>query len=300
MDRDVKREIGPKGEVLLREDDLRRQAEAALMEDRAWQDITTNTLVPDDQAGRAVLIAKETGVLAGLPIARAVFAAADGTLKWTEHVEEGAHLHPGDRVATISGPLASILRGERAALNYITHLSGVATAAARVMQVLHGTHCYLRDTRKTIPGLRVLEKYAVHVGGGMNHRLDLAHGILVKDNHWAALHARGVDLRSAIRQLRTAHPHMKIEVEVTTLAEAREALAAGVDELLLDNMSTGEMQNVVAMTAGHDPRPALEASGGITLANAREVAETGVDYISLGAVTHSAKALDMSLEVEVR
>ncbi len=299
MDPSVRHEIGPKGEVLLREDDLRRQAEAALMEDRAWQDITTDTLVPDDQEGRAVLLAKETGVLAGLPIARMVFSTADGTLKWTEHLEEGAHLHPGDRIATVSGQLASILRGERAALNYITHLSGVATAAARVMQVLHGTHCHLRDTRKTIPGLRILEKYAVHVGGGLNHRLDLAHGILVKDNHWAALHARGVDLRSAVRQLRAAHPHTKVEVEVTTLAEAREAIAAGADELLLDNMSLGEMSNVVALVAGHDPRPALEASGGITLANAREVAETGVDYISMGAITHSAKALDMSLEVEV-
>lgn len=299
MDRDVKHEIGPKGEVLLREDDLRRQAEATLMEDRAWQDITTDTLVPDDQAGRAVLIAKESGVLAGLPIARMVFAAADGTLKWTEHLEEGTHLHTGDRIATVTGSLASILRAERAALNYVTHLSGVATAAARVMQVLQGTHCYLRDTRKTIPGLRVLEKYAVHIGGGLNHRLDLAHGILLKDNHWAALQARGVDLRSAVRQLRAAHPHAKIEVEVTTLAEAREALAAGADELLLDNMSPDEMRSVVTMVAGHDRRPALEASGGITLANAREVAETGVDYISMGAVTHSAKALDMSLEVEL-
>src|SRR3990170_4556930 len=147
MDPSVRHEIGPKGEVLLREDDLRRQAEAALMEDRAWQDITTDTLIPDDQQGRAVLVAKETGVLAGLPIACAVFAAADGTLEWNEQLEEGAYLHPGDRIATVSGPLASILRGERAALNYITHLSGVATATARVMQLLHGTHCLLRDTR---------------------------------------------------------------------------------------------------------------------------------------------------------
>ena len=292
-------QFGPKGEVLLHDDDIRRMAEAALMEDRAWHDITTDALVPDDQQGRATLFANEAGVLAGLQIARAVFTAADGTLKWTEHMEEGAHLHPGDRIATVSGPLASILRGERAALNYITHLSGVATAAARVVQVLHGTHCYLRDTRKTIPGLRLLEKYAVHVGGGLNHRLDLAHGILVKDNHWAALHARGVDLRAAIRLLRGAYPNTKIEVEVTSLAEAREALAAGSDELLLDNMSPGEMRNVVALIAGHDPRPALEASGGITLANAREVAETGVDYISMGAITHSAKSLDMSLEVEI-
>lgn len=292
-------QLGPKGEVLLHDDDLRRMAEATLMEDRAWHDITTDALVPDGQQGHATLYAKEAGVLAGLPIARAVFAAADGTLKWTEHMEDAAHIQPGDHIATIEGSLASILRGERSALNYLSHLSGVATATARVIQALHGTDCHLRDTRKTIPGLRLLEKYAVHIGGGNNHRLDLAHGVLIKDNHLAAVRARGLDLTGAVHIAREKNPNARIEVEVTSLDEAREAIAAGAGELLLDNMSPDEMRNAVALIAGHDPRPALEASGGITLANAREVAETGVDYISMGAITHSAKALDMSLEVEL-
>lgn len=292
-------QLGPKGEVLLHDDDLRRMAEATLMEDRAWHDVTTDALVPDGQQGHATLYAKEAGVLAGLPIARAVFAAADGTLKWTEHMEDAAHIQPGDHIATIEGSLASILRGERSALNYLSHLSGVATATARVIQALHGTDCHLRDTRKTIPGLRLLEKYAVHIGGGNNHRLDLAHGVLIKDNHLAAVRARGLDLTGAVHIAREKNPNARIEVEVTSLDEAREAIAAGAGELLLDNMSPDEMRNAVALIAGHDPRPALEASGGITLANAREVAETGVDYISMGAITHSAKALDISLEVEL-
>lgn len=300
VDPSMLHELGPKGEVLLHEDDLRRMAEAALMEDRAWHDITTDALVPDDQQGHATLYAKEAGVLAGLPIARAVFAAADGTLKWTEHMEDAARIRPGDPIATIKGSLASILRGERAALNYLSHLSGVATATARVVQALHGTDCHLRDTRKTIPGLRLLEKYAVHVGGGHNHRFDLAHGVLIKDNHLAAVRARGLDLTVAVHLAREANPSAKIEVEVTSVEEAREAITAGADELLLDNMTLEDMRSAVALVAGHDPRPALEASGGITLANAREVAETGVDYISMGAITHSAKSLDMSLEVEVR
>jgi nicotinate-nucleotide pyrophosphorylase (carboxylating) len=174
----------------------------------------------------------------------------------------------------------------------------VATAAHEVVRALEGTGCRLRDTRKTIPGLRALEKYAVRMGGGTNHRMDLADGFLVKDNHIAALRERELGIAEAVELARKAQPRLRIELEVTTVAAAREALAAGVDELLLDNMPPTEMRDVVQMVAAHDPRPALEASGGITLANARAVAETGVDYISMGALTHSAKALDMSLEVE--
>jgi nicotinate-nucleotide pyrophosphorylase (carboxylating) len=277
---------------------LRRLAESALAEDRADHDITTLALVPPEQAGRGVIIAKAEGVIAGLPLAAAVFAAADGSLVWRAHTDDGQAVSPGDRVATVEGPLASILRGERAALNYLTHLSGVATAAAAVVRALSGSGCRLRDTRKTIPGLRTVEKYAVRMGGGTNHRLDLADGVLIKDNHLAALRARGLGVGDAVRLAREANPGMRIEIEVTAVEEAREALAAAADELLLDNMTLETMREVVALAAACDPRPALEASGGITLVSARAVAETGVDFISMGAITHSAPALDLSLEVE--
>jgi len=279
---------------------LRRLAEAALAEDRAYHDITTVALVPPEQAGRGVIIAKAEGVLAGLPLAAAVFAAVDGSLIWRPHTEDGRPVSPGDRVAGVEGPLGSLLRGERVALNYLTHLSGVATAAAAVVRALESSGCRLRDTRKTIPGLRAPEKYAVRTGGGTNHRLDLADGVLIKDNHLAALRARGLGVADAVRLARESNPGMRIEIEVTTVEEARQALAAGADELLLDNMPLEMMREVVALAAACDPRPALEASGGITLENARAAAETGVDYISMGAITHSVRALDLSLEVEAR
>jgi nicotinate-nucleotide pyrophosphorylase (carboxylating) len=282
----------------MNEDQLRRLALAVLAEDRAGEDITTAALVPPEQAGRAVIVAKAEGVLAGLDVARAVFAAVDEGLIWHSDSQDGDRVSPGDRVASVEGPLSSILRGERVALNYLTHLSGVATAAAAVVKAIEGTGCRLRDTRKTIPGLRALEKAAVLAGGGANHRLNLADGVLVKDNHLAALRARGLGVAEAVRLAREANPGVRVEIEVTTVEEAREAMAAGADELLLDNMSPESMREVVEVAAAADPRPALEASGGITLVNAREVAATGVDYISMGAITHSAKALDMSLEVE--
>ena len=283
----------------LEPDLVEQSVRQALEEDRATADVTTRTLVPRDQLGRGVVVAKATGVLSGYAIAGAAFEVVDDRVIWGTYCSDGDALEPGLQIMDVEGELASILRAERVALNFLTHLSGVATAAHGVVRALEGTHCRLRDTRKTIPGLRALEKYAVRMGGGTNHRLDLADGFLVKDNHLAALRARGLGIKDAVRLAREAQPGMRIEVEVTSLEEAGEALAAGADELLLDNMSPGEMRNVVAMVEGHDPRPALEASGGITLANAREVAETGVDYISMGAITHSAKALDMSLEVEV-
>ncbi|MDO8614871.1 MAG: carboxylating nicotinate-nucleotide diphosphorylase [Dehalococcoidia bacterium] len=272
---------------------------AALAEDRAGNDITTAALVPPDQRGYATIIAKAEGVLAGLPVARATFAAVDAALSWRPERADGDPLSPGDAVARVEGALASILRAERVALNFLSHLSGVATAAHQVVRAIEGTGCRLRDTRKTIPGLRVLQKYAVRTGGGTNHRLDLAGGVLIKDNHLAALRARGLGIPDAVRLARQANPGAKIEIEVTDLEMARAALAAGADELLLDNMALPLMRDAVRLAAAHDPRPLLEASGGITIENARRVAETGVDFISMGAITHSAQALDMSLEVEV-
>ncbi|HEU4760018.1 MAG TPA: carboxylating nicotinate-nucleotide diphosphorylase [Dehalococcoidia bacterium] len=282
---------------------LRDLVEAALREDRADADVTTAALVPPDQRGRGVILAKAEGVLAGLPVAQAVFAAVDPSLAWRPLKRDGDAVSPGDTVAALEGALSSILRGERVALNFLTHLSGVATATAAVVRALQGTGCRLRDTRKTIPGLRALEKYAVRMGGGTNHRLHLADGVLIKDNHLAALRARGLGIAHAVRLAREAlarlgTPNLRVEIEVTTVEEARQALDAAADELLLDNMPLDAMREVVAQAATRDPRPLLEASGGITLDNARRVAQTGVDFISMGAITHSAKALDLSLEVE--
>jgi len=278
---------------------LRRLAENALMEDEAWHDITTEALVPPEQNGHGVIVAKAEGVLAGLPMAEAVFRAVDPSLAWSALgglAAEGARVSPGQAVAEVEGPLAAILRAERVALNYLTHLSGVATATARLVEAIAGTTCRLRDTRKTTPGLRTLEKYAVRVGGGENHRFTLADAVLIKDNHLAALRARGLGIADAVRLAReAAPPEMRVQIEVTSVEEAREALAAGAHDLLLDNMPPEEIRQVVDLAKG---QAVLEASGGITLANARQVAETGVDYISVGAITHSAPALDMSLEIE--
>lgn len=283
-------------EPALDEAHLRRLAEAALAEDRAFQDVTTAALVPAEQMGRGVIVAKAQGVIAGLAVARAVFLAADPALAFQPLVDDGSPVAPGQQVAVIEGPLASILRAERVALNYLQHLSGVATLTARFVAALAASGgCRLRDTRKTTPGLRTLEKYAVRLGGGSNHRLDLASGVLIKDNHLAALRARGLGIAEAVRLARQANPDLIIEVEVTNVEEAGQALSAGADELLLDNMPPEAMREVVALTK---EKAILEASGGITLDNVRQIAETGVDYISVGAITHSAPALDLSLEVE--
>jgi nicotinate-nucleotide pyrophosphorylase (carboxylating) len=278
----------------LRQAHLRRLARSALKEDRAWQDVTTAALVPPEQRGRGVIIAREEGVLAGLPMAEAVFKEVDPSLQWWPLAPEGSRLSPGQEVARIEGPLAAILRGERVALNFLTHLSGVATATARLVAATAGLPVAIRDTRKTTPGLRALEKYAVRVGGGQSHRLTLADAVLIKDNHLAALRARGLGIAEALRLARQEAPAgMRVQIEVTTVDEARQALAAGAGELLLDNMPPEDMRRVVEMAQG---RAVLEASGGISLQNVRKVAETGVDYISVGAITHSARALDMSLE----
>jgi nicotinate-nucleotide pyrophosphorylase (carboxylating) len=279
----------------LRQAHLRRLARNALKEDRAWHDVTTAALVTPEQKGRGVIIAREEGVLAGLPMAEAVFKEVDPSLQWRPLAAEGSRLSPGQEVARIEGPLAAILRGERVALNFLTHLSGVATATARLVAAVNGLPVGIRDTRKTTPGLRTLEKYAVRVGGGQSHRLTLAGAVLIKDNHLAALRARGLGIAEALRLATQEAPGgMRVQIEVTTVDEARQALAAGAGELLLDNMPPEDMRRVVEMARG---RAVLEASGGIGLENVRRVAETGVDYISVGAITHSARALDMSLQV---
>jgi len=297
INRSTVHKISDGREVLLDPTNLRRMAESALLEDRAWHDVTTDPLVPDDQQGRAQIVAKQDGVIAGLPVAETVFAAADGTLAWQALLRDRDPVQTGAPVATIEGAVASILRGERIALNYLGHLSGIATATAAVVEAIRGTQCQVRDTRKTLPGLRSLEKYAVRIGGGTSHRTDLSAAVLIKDNHIAALYGRDLDIAAGVHLALDANPNLKVEVEVTTLDEATQAAAAGAHELLLDNMSVDAMREVVQAMAAYEHRPALEASGGITLETAREVAETGVDYISIGALTHSAAAMDFSLKL---
>ncbi len=274
---------------------VERIVDAALVEDGARDDVTTSALVPPEQPGRAAIIAKEDGVLAGLPVARAVFGALDGQLRFTLCLPEGASIESGDQIATVEGVLAAILSGERVALNFLQQLSGVATATHRLVTAVAGLPVKILDTRKTTPGLRVLERYAVRVGGGTNHRFNLSDGLLIKDNHIAATTDRDLSLVQIIEQARKSAPSgMLVEIEVTTVEEARQALDGGADVILLDNMSVPDMGQAVQEAKG---RALTEASGGITIENVRQVAETGVDRISIGALTHSAPALDMSLEL---
>ncbi|MGE5598512.1 MAG: carboxylating nicotinate-nucleotide diphosphorylase [Bacteroidota bacterium] len=270
---------------------LRETVEAALREDRADLDLTTLATVPPGARGRARIIAREAGVIAGLPVAEAVFAALDPELVFVPRVEDGARLGQGDVAADLSGPLRPLLTGERVALNFLQHLSGTATATAALVEAVRGYSVRILDTRKTTPGLRALEKYAVRMGGGANHRFSLAEMVLIKDNHIAA--AGGVG--EAIRRAREyAPPYARIEVECEHESQVREAIAEGADLIMLDNMTPAEMRRMVDLVAG---RAELEASGNVTAANAAEVAATGVDYISSGAITHSARALDLSMEI---
>jgi len=270
----------------------------ALAEDRADDDATTSALVTRGQRGRGTIVAKAPGVVAGLAFAHRAFRQMDADVAWQPSTADGESVSAGTTVATVEGSLGALLRAERTALNFLTHLSGVATAAAAVVGLLEGTGCRLRDTRKTIPGLRLAEKYAAQAGGAETFRTDLADAVMIKDNHLAVVRARELRIADAIRMAREANADLRIEVEVTSIDEAREAIEAGAGELLLDNMAPAEIRPIVELAANHDPRPLLEASGGITAENAREYAEAGVDFISIGAITHSATALDLSLDVK--
>jgi nicotinate-nucleotide pyrophosphorylase (carboxylating) len=262
----------------------------ALAEDIGRGDLTTEATVPAETMGRAVILQKAPGVLCGLPVVAAAFEALDPRVKVTFSAEEGS---VGDRreVATLEGPARAILTGERTALNFLQRLSGVATMSRRAKEAVEGTGATVLDTRKTTPGHRVLEKYAVRVGGCHNHRAGLDDGVLIKENHIRA--AGGITAAVQAARLRVG-PAQLVEVEVTNPSELDEALAAGADLVLLDNHSTEQLRAAVKQAAG---RARLEASGGITLDNLAEVASTGVNYISLGALTHSAPSLDFSLEV---
>ena len=275
---------------------LGRLARQALEEDLAGGDVTTDLLVPRSTTVRATLVARAAGIACGLPLARAVFLALEPTLDVRLHAEDGDAVAAGATLLTAAGPARPILSAERVALNYVGRLSGIASLTRRYVEAVDGTGARIVDTRKTTPGLRILEKYAVRCGGGHNHRFGLSDGFMLKDNHRAALAAAGVGLAEAVRDARGRLGHgTLVTVEVDTVEQVAEALEAGADSILLDNMTPEQLARAVREVDG---RARTEASGGITLASVRAAAESGVDLISVGALTHSAPALDVALEFE--
>ncbi len=265
---------------------------AALAEDLAGGvDVTTAATVPPGERGRADLVAREAGVVAGLPVAETVFSLVSAELDCAPLVADGDRVAPGQSLMTVSGPISPILTAERTALNLLCHLSGVATLTRCWVDAVAGTAARIRDTRKTLPGMRALEKYAVRCGGGVNHRMSLSDAALIKDNHVAAAGS----VSAAFAAVRAHAPGLPLEVECDTLEQVGEALAAGADLILLDNFDLPAMAAAVRLAHG---RALLEASGGLALASARRVAETGVDYLAVGALTHSAAALDIGLDLD--
>jgi nicotinate-nucleotide pyrophosphorylase (carboxylating) len=280
------------GEQQLPQDVVAEAVARALAEDLGPAgDVTTAATVDARALATAQLVSRQHGVVAGLPVAAYAFEhVGQGRVHFELGSADGAPVAPGEVLATVRGPLRDLLTAERTALNFLGHLSGVASLTRRWVDAVEGTGAHIRDTRKTMPGLRVLEKYAVRCGGGRNHRMSLSDAALVKDNHVVA--AGGVV--PAFERVRAAHPGLTIEIEVDTLAQAREVIDAGADLVLLDNMNLADMHAAVEYAAG---RAKLEASGGLALETARAVAETGVDYLSVGALTHSAPVLDIGLDL---
>ncbi len=274
--------------------ELRRLVEAALAEDLAWGDATVEAIIPADLTAVGTIVAREEGVLAGLEAAGEVFRAVDPTVEFRTLATDGDAIRPGQPLAEVRGPAGSILSGERVALNFLQRLSGIATLTSRYVRAVGGQRARIVDTRKTTPGLRSLEKYAVVVGGGSNHRQNLSDGILIKDNHLVALATRGLGLREVVATARRHARHtQRVEVEVETPEQAQEAADAGADLILLDNMSLEEMRRSVELIGG---RALAEASGGVTLERVAAIAATGVDLISVGALTHSPRAMDIAMD----
>ena len=268
----------------------------ALAEDLAFSDPTTGGIISTDIEGRGVIRAKAPGVLAGVDVALGVFHRVDPELRTSALVPDGSSLEPGMSIAHVEGCVASILQAERTALNFLQRTSGIATATQAYVEAVQEYEVRIIDTRKTPPGLRNLDKYAVRVGGGHNHRLNLADGILIKDNHIAALGQSGLSLKQAIELALAKSSHMvKVEVEVTSIEDACLAAEAGVHVIMLDNMNIQQMREAVQAIGG---RAVVEASGGISLESVKEVASTGVDLISVGSLTHSVKALDIGMYLE--
>ena len=263
--------------------------ENALAEDIHTGDITTLAVVRESRQAHAILKAKEEMVLAGIDVAARVFHMLDPEIVFTPRYADGDRLAPGDVIAELEGTASPLLQGERVALNLLQRMCGIATITARYVEAVRGTRARVVDTRKTTPGLRILEKYAVRIGGGTNHRTGLYDGVLIKENHITA--AGG--LTEAVSRAKSFIPHtIKVEVETENLSQVAEAVAAGADIIMLDNMDTAAMREAVALIDG---RALVEASGGVNLQSIRSIAETGVDIISVGALTHSARAMDISM-----
>ena len=274
----------------------RQLIQMALAEDEVAYD-PTSSLLPNDLMSEALIMAKADGIIAGVDVALEVFREVDPSLETVRLLDDGSQVERGTYMATIRGRMSSILRAERTALNFASRMSGIATATNEFVRALEGLPALIIDTRKTLPGWRLLDKYSVRMGGGHNHRMSTGDGILIKDNHIAAMATRGESMTELIRRAKHDAAHtIRIEVECDTLDQVREVVEAGADIILFDNMTPDQMREGVAICKG---RALTEASGGVTIENVREIAETGVDLLSSGSITHSVKALDISLEVRV-
>lgn len=268
---------------------INQMIQAALAEDLGSGDVTTQAILPQTQQMSGQFIAKANGIIAGLSVAAATFKAVSDTAVFSPKVADGDHVAKGDLIATIDGPGWALLSGERVALNFLQRMSGIATMARQFVDAVVGTNAVILDTRKTVPGLRTADKLAVKLGGGQNHRIGLYDMALIKENHIAAVDG---DLAEAVNRVKSFAPDVPIEIEITNLVQLETALTLPVDRIMLDNMSLDEMTTAVQMANGRIP---LEASGNVNLKTVRAIAETGVDFISIGALTHSVTALDISL-----
>jgi nicotinate-nucleotide pyrophosphorylase (carboxylating) len=274
----------------MKEDAADTLIEAALKEDMPQGDITSESIIAADSESEAIILAKEEGVLAGIDVAERVFHKIDPSVVFKKNLNDGQKFKKGQTLATIQGPSVSLLKGERTALNFLQRMSGVATNTQNFVQALQGTTTKILDTRKTTPGLRYLEKYAVKMGGGENHRFNLSDMVLIKDNHLRIVGSISQAVKNARERIK---PGVKVEVEATSLEEVQEAVQSGADMIMLDNMSKGEMKEVVKQVKGKVP---IEVSGKVTLSRVKEIASLGVDFISVGSLTHSYKSVDISIE----
>jgi nicotinate-nucleotide pyrophosphorylase (carboxylating) len=276
---------------------IERLVTLALEEDAPWGDITTETLIPADATASARLVAREAGVFSGGAVLVGTMLQADSRIRTSVLIEDGASFAAGAVLAEIDGPAGGVLRGERVALNLVQRMSGIATLTAYYVKAVEGTRARIVDTRKTTPGLRAFERHAVRSGGGRNHRSSLSDAILAKDNHLAILAQRGIDLTAALQAARAAVPHTThIEVEVDRLEQIEPALAGGADTIMLDNFTPEQLRQGVTLIGG---RAVVEASGGVNLETVRTIAEAGVDVISVGALTHSVRSLDLGLDIDI-
>ena len=274
----------------MKEDAADTLIEVALKEDMPQGDITSESVIPADSESEAIILAKEEGVLAGIDVAERVFHKIDPSVVFKKKLNDGQKFRNGQTLATIQGPSVSLLKGERTALNFLQRMSGVATTTQNFVKELQGTKTKILDTRKTTPGLRSLEKYAVKMGGGENHRFNLSDMVLIKDNHLRVVGSISKAVKSAKQRIK---PGVKVEVEATSLKEVQEAIQSGADMIMLDNMSKGEIEEVVKNVQGKVP---LEVSGKVTLSRVKEIASLGVDFISVGSLTHSYKSVDISID----